>query len=117
MDEASGKTESHDWGFDSERYRRRSIRLRGFDYTRRGAYFVTICTRKGICLFGDVVKGEMRLNDLGRLAQLTWVEFPSHFRWVKTDAWIVMPNHVHGLIIITGREKGATHVSPLFRDP
>ena len=95
--------------------RRQSTRLPRFDYTRQGAYFVTLCTRNRACLFGDIVNGEMRLNDIGNLADGLWQEIPVHFPQVEIDAWIVMPNHVHGVIVIADPHVGATHASPLQR--
>lgn len=87
--------------------RRQSTRLPRFDYTRQGAYFVTLCTRNRACLFGDIVNGEMRLNDIGNLADGLWQEIPVHFPQVEIDAWIVMPNHVlreiHGVLLSHGR--------------
>ena len=82
-----------------------SIRLKGYDYTQPGAYFVTICTHQRRCLFGDVVGGEMRLNELGDFVWATWHDLPNHVPHVQLDAFVVMPNHVHGIIII--RDVGA----------
>ena len=87
-------------------HERRSIRLLHYDYSQTGAYFVTICTRDRMCLLGDVVDGEMRLNDVGRAAHEAWERIPAHFATVETDAWIVMPNHVHGVIFIAGSDAG-----------
>ncbi len=86
--------------YDPESHHRRSIRLRGFDYTREGAYFVTICTRERACLFGEVVDGEMRMNEAGRTAQTVWHGLPDHYPNVELDAWVVMPNHVHGIVVL-----------------
>lgn len=100
-------------------HRRRSLRLPRFDYTRQGAYFVTLCTRNRACLFGEIVNGEMRLNDVGSVAHRMWEEIPTHFPQVETDVWVVMPNHVHGVIVVAdsnvgvSRTVGATHASPL----
>ena len=80
---------------------RRSIRLRGFDYSRDGAYFVTICTRGRACLLADVVGGEMRLSEAGRVVQEVWEGLPLHYPHVQTDAWVIMPNHVHGIIVLS----------------
>ena len=93
---------------DPNKHHRRSIRLKGFDYAQENAYFVTICTQNGACLFGEIVNEQMRLNDAGRVAQMVWKAIPDHFPQVETDASVVMPNHVHGIIIIVG----ATHASP-----
>jgi hypothetical protein len=79
---------------------RHSIRLRGYDYTQAGAYFVTILTHNRECLFGDIVDGEMRLNELGRVVATHWRAIPRHFKNVALDEWVVMPNHLHGIIVI-----------------
>jgi putative transposase len=79
--------------FDPRRHHRRSIRLPGYDYRSPGAYFVTICTHKKELLFEDPV--------LRRVAETQWPRIPRHFPHVQLDAWVVMPNHLHGLIVIT----------------
>lgn len=88
--------------YDPERHHRRSIRLRGYDYSAKGAYFVTICTQDRACLFGEVTDGEMRLNAAGRMAHGTWDELPSFYRGIVVDAFVVMPNHIHGIIALVG---------------
>jgi REP-associated tyrosine transposase len=95
-------------------HRRRSIRLKGYDYSRASAYFVTICTHERACLFGGVVDCEMRVNDAGRMVEECWSAIPNHFPHVDLDAFVVMPNHVHGIIVITDRTVGAKNVSPLL---
>lgn len=85
--------------YDPSRHRRRSIRLKGYDYSRAGAYFITICTRDRAHLFGDVIAGKMRLNDFGRIVRATWDRLPDHYQ-VELDAFVVMPNHVHGIVVI-----------------
>lgn len=82
-------------------HRRRSIRLPDYDYTRAGAYFVTICTYQRECLFGDIVDGVMRLNECGMVVQQPWDDLPNHFRHVVLDQFVIMPNHVHGIIVLT----------------
>jgi putative transposase len=82
-------------------HNRRSIRLHGYDYSQPGAYFVTICIHdRAQRLFGNVVGGKMVLNDAGKSAQRCWVDIPMHFPDVKLDEFVVMPNHVHGVIVI-----------------
>jgi putative transposase len=83
-----------------ERYHRRSIRLQGYDYTRDGAYFVTICTRGRTRVFGSVVQGEMRLNRYGREVANCWTWLAERYPYVHLDRWVVMPNHIHGIIVI-----------------
>ena len=86
---------------DAPKRQRRSIRLQGYDYTRQGAYFVTICTRNRECLLGDIVEGRMHLSEAGRLAQAVWEDLPHHYPHVQIDVWVIMPNHMHGIIILT----------------
>jgi REP-associated tyrosine transposase len=86
--------------YDPEGHHRRSIRLKDYDYTSSGAYFVTICTHDRACLFGTVVDGEMELNDVGRIARSSWNELPARFSNITTDVFVVMPNHIHGIILV-----------------
>ena len=106
--------------FDPFKHHRHSIRLRGYDYSQAGAYFITICMQQHQCLFGDVVNAEMDLNDLGMIANECWLAIPEHFPNVELDAYVVMPNHVHGIVVImddVGAAVGATHASPLHASP
>jgi len=80
---------------------RRSIRWSGYDYSQPGAYFVTICTHNRECLFGHIVGAQMVLNDAGRMVQTVWDRLPNHYSHVELDSWTIMPNHVHGIIILT----------------
>ena len=84
---------------------RRSIRLQGFDHTQPGGYFVTICTHKRRDLFGAVTCAEVLLSEAGRIAARGWVRIPSWFAEITLDAWIVMPDHLHGIIVI-GTRRG-----------
>jgi putative transposase len=92
-------------------HRRRSIRLQGYDYSQAGAYFVTICTQNQECLLGEIISGEMRLNDAGRMVQTIWQKLPHRFPSVKLDQFIVMPNHVHGIVMLATR-RGEPCVRP-----
>ena len=83
------------------RYNRRSIRLKGYDYSQVGAYFVTICTQGKACLFGDVTDGAIQLNNAGNLIDATWRDIPSKYPGVDIDAFVIMPNHFHGIIVIS----------------
>jgi len=80
--------------------RRRPLRLPGFDYSGEGAYFVTICTRNRECLFGAVVDGEMRLNNVGRVVQMIWGGLSDRFPTIELDTFVVLPNHVHGTLVV-----------------
>lgn len=82
--------------------RRRSIRIKEYDYGRIGAYFVTICAHQRVRLFGDVVDGAIRLNRLGEIVRETWEGLPAHYPHVELDSFIMMPNHSHMVIKIVG---------------
>jgi len=99
---------------DQQNHQRRSIRLAGYDYTQAGAYFVTIVSRNRAQLFGEILDDEMHLNDLGLIVHTVWLEIPYHFLNVNVDAFVIMPNHVHGIIIINDHDVvGARHAVPL----
>ena len=104
---------------DPEKHHRRSIRIKGYDYSQYGGYFITICTYKRKCLFGGVVNGKTNLNDFGNIAHQYWLEIPNHFPGTMLDEFVIMPNHVHGIIVITNDNTtvGARHASPLLRVP
>jgi REP element-mobilizing transposase RayT len=89
--------------FNSAQHNRQSIRLKGYDYSREGAYFITICAHDRACLFGKVTKGAMRANLFGEVVAEEWLR-TSHLRsHVITDTYVLMPNHLHGVLVITGR--------------
>jgi putative transposase len=91
--------------FDPDIHRRRSIRLQGYDYAQAGAYFITVCTQDRVCIFGEVVDGEMRLNDAGRMVEQWWLELEKKFLGAKEDVSVVMPNHFHGIVILAGDNR------------
>jgi REP element-mobilizing transposase RayT len=93
--------------FNPDTHHRRSNRLREYNYSQAGGYFVTICTWQRKCLFGEIVAGKMQLNDLGTHVCETWTDMPRHYRHVALDAFVVMPNHVHGIIVISDVEARA----------
>jgi putative transposase len=78
----------------------RSIRLPGYDYTQTGAYFVTICTHQRQCLFGEIIDGQMHLNLCGQVVISRWQNIPRHFPRVKLDEFVLMPDNLHGIIVI-----------------
>jgi putative transposase len=86
--------------YDPNRHHRRSIRLRGYDYAQAGAYFVTICTQDRWVLFGGIDGGALRLNDAGRMVERWWGELNHKFPIISTDAFVVMPDHIHGIIVV-----------------
>jgi REP element-mobilizing transposase RayT len=86
--------------FDPGQHHRRSIRLRGFDYSQRGIYFVTICTHKNQCVLGRIVDSTVVLTDAGWAVRKTWLSMPERFPGIVLDRFVVMPNHIHGVIAI-----------------
>jgi REP element-mobilizing transposase RayT len=82
-------------------HHRRSIRIKQYDYSQVGAYFVTICTYNREGLFGDIVDGEIRLNEWGHVVEDCWEWLDKQYAYVDLDTWIIMLNHLHGIIVIT----------------
>ena len=96
--------------FDPQIHHRHSIRLQGYDYTQAGAYFVTIAAQGRACLFGEVRDGEMRLSAVGKIVQWEWMRLEEQFPPVELGACVVMPNHIHGIIVIHAAERAPRHV-------
>jgi REP element-mobilizing transposase RayT len=92
-------------------HHRRSIRLKGYDYSQEGLYFITICCHDRICRFRKIESDEMILNDLGKIAQQCWLEIPQHFPHTILHEYVLMPNHIHGIIELTDT-VGAKNFSP-----
>jgi len=84
-------------------HHRHSIRLQGYDYSQAGAYFITICTQNRERLFGEIADGEMKMNDAGQMVQTVWDEMPNRFDGLELDRFVVMPNHIHGVIVLPRR--------------
>ena len=84
----------------SKPYKRRSIRLPDYDYSTRGAYFVTICSNKGQCMFGNIVDGAPDLSPIGNVVENLWLAIPEHFPNTYLDEYVIMPNHIHGIIVL-----------------
>jgi REP element-mobilizing transposase RayT len=82
------------------KYRIPSARLQTWDYANNGAYFITICTQNREHFFGNIKNGIMQLSEIGKLAEQFWYEIPNHFSMVELGNFVVMPNHVHGILII-----------------
>lgn len=99
---------------------RYSMRLHEYDYSHEGLYFVTICTQDRIYYFGDITGGEMMLNDIGDIVKKCWLAMPEHFPHITLHEFVIMPNHIHGIIEI-GTDVGANKHSPddtiLFKSP
>lgn len=104
--------------FNPEKHHRRSIRLPNYDYSRSGIYFVTICTHQKQCLFGEIHDGKMSLNQIGNIVAEEWLNSSKIRQEIELDEWIIMPNHLHGIVAIT--DNGANHqgasLAPLRED-
>lgn len=96
--------------FDPQKHHRRSTRIQGYDYTRPGGYFVTIVTQGRACLFGEVVGGEVVLNEAGKMVSAAWAALPERFPHVELGIFVVMPNHFHGILLFHDNPVGATLV-------
>ena len=82
-------------------HHRRTIRLKGYDYSQAGMYFITICCQNRQCVFGKIENGEMILNEYGKIVQMVWNELPQHYANIQLDEFVIMPNHIHDIVIIT----------------
>jgi hypothetical protein len=87
---------------NNSRQRRRSIRLKNYDYSQPGAYFVTICTQNRKCLFGEVVEGQTVLNEVGLMVKAVLEELAPRYPNIELNASVIMPNHVHAVIVLLG---------------
>ena len=99
--------------YDPNRHHRRSIRLPAWDYRWPGAYFITVCTYRRVPLFGDVVDGRMQVSAFGRVVMEEWDRTPTIRPELTMDAFVVMPDHIHGIVIITDVSVGAQGPAPL----
>ncbi len=111
--------------YNPEKHHRRSIRLKGYDYSQPGWYFVTVVTQNREMLFGDVVNNKMMLDLFGKIIDYHWRKLPRHFKNIVLDEYQIMPNHFHGIIHIVGamhsdlnnqknNEKFNGNASPLY---
>jgi putative transposase len=98
--------------YDPIKYIRRSIRLKGYDYSSEGAYHVVVRSKNGECVFGDVRDGKMKRSPVGEIAEKCWRNIPEHFRNVELDQYVVMPNHIHGIIVITSLVRAIQSDNP-----
>jgi putative transposase len=101
--------------FDPEKHHRQSTRLRNFDYSSAGAYFVTICVFQRECICGEITNGEMILSSAGERTLEVWEELPSRFPIIELDAFVIMPNHLHGVFCLTGEASEAVSISAVLR--
>ena len=100
--------------YDPETHHRRSTRLRGYDYARVGACFVTLCAQERLCLFGEIASGEMYLNALGHIVEEEWLRSAEIRTEILLDAFVVMPNHLHGIVVIVppNADSMQDHIDP-----
>ena len=93
--------------YTPQSHHRRSIRLKEFDYTQAGYYFVTIVVKERQCLLGEIIGEEMHLNDVGKMVAASWEWLGDHYHYVELDEYVVMPNHLHGIIVFRDSANGA----------
>ena len=91
--------------YNPHKHHRRSIRLKGYDYSQPGLYFITICCQDRAHLFGEIENGEMILNEYGKIANQCWLEIPNHFPNAILHEHIIMPNHIHGIVELVGANQ------------
>jgi len=108
----TGRTMSH----NPEKHQRHSIRLKDYDYSQAGSYFVTICTYYKECIFGKVVNGKMVLNEYGKVVEDEWLKTADARRNVVPDVFVVMPNHFHGIVTIVNDCRGTARCAPTARN-
>lgn len=93
--------------YNPKKHHRKSIRLKGYDYSQEGAYFITICCQDRACLFGKITNGEMILNEMGIIAHNEWIKTTEIRQNVKLDVFVIMPNHIHGIIVLGRGESNS----------
>jgi len=98
------------------KYRIETTRLPSWDYGANAPYFVTICTKNKRMFFGRIINNIIKLSPLGKIAQKYWLEIPKHFPFVELDEFIIMPNHIHGIIIINKSIVETQHVASLHKN-
>jgi REP element-mobilizing transposase RayT len=97
--------------YNPQIHHRRSLRLKGYDYSKAGLYFITICCQDKQFLFGDVKDSKMELNDAGKGADQCWIDIPKHFPDAVLHEYVIMPNHVHGIVeLLDGTENGGMSI-------
>jgi putative transposase len=96
----------------SRNSQRRSIRLKGYDYSKPGAYFITICTKDKIYILGNIEGEKVIYSPIGKIAEECWLNIPDHFPDIELDQWVIMPNHIHGIIFILDAGRGVQLNAP-----
>jgi REP element-mobilizing transposase RayT len=105
--------------YNPDIHHRRSIRVKGYDYSSAGAYFITICAHSRLCLFGEIIDDEMCMNAYGTIVATAWNNLPNHYPFIQLDRYVVMPNHFHGIIsfIETERNRADLKSAPTAKAP
>jgi len=103
--------------YNPQIHHRRSIRLQGYDYSQNGAYFITLCTHNRECLFGQIQNGQMILNEYGKMVEQCWNNLSNHYDNIELDAYVIMPNHFHGIILITDNVDNVDNVRAIRELP
>jgi putative transposase len=101
--------------FNPEKHHRKSTRLKNCDHSSSGAYFVTICTFQRECIFGEIINGEMMLSSAGERTLEVWEGLLSRFPTVELDAFVIMPNHVHGVLCLMGESLEKVTIASILR--
>ncbi len=99
--------------YNPDQHHRRSTRLKGYDYAAEGLYFITLCTAQRQGLFGAVVDGHMELNLLGQIVANEWMKTPQIRSDFDLDGWVVMPNHIHGIVVINSLNQPHDAIAPV----
>jgi putative transposase len=103
--------------YDLSKHHRQSIRLKGYDYSADGLYFVTICTYQRNCLFGEIANGIMHRDEYGQIVAEEWLKSAEIRQEIELGEWVIMPNHIHGIVIIDRPKPvnsvGAQGLAPL----
>jgi putative transposase len=96
---------------------RHSVRLKEYDYSQAGAYFVTLCAQKRKPIFGNIIDGTMQMNGTGLIIAAAWRWVSEQYPYVKLDTWVVMPNHFHGIVSLLDDRRGGSRTAPTKRKP
>ncbi|MCD6596332.1 MAG: transposase [Bacteroidales bacterium] len=98
--------------YNPNKHHRRSIRLKGYDYSRPGTYFVTLCVHERKCLFGDIIDEKICLNEYGEIVQTEWLKSSEIRKEIELDVYQIMPNHFHGIVMIQNNDRGDRPITP-----
>ena len=103
--------------YDPHLHHRRSIRLKDYDYSQPGAYFVTLVSSQRDCLFGNVIEGEMQVNRYGKIVQQVMQNLPNHYPYITLETFVVMPNHIHAVVVLRANDDDYMGRGGSLRDP